>query len=98
MEKNVSFQGLLEAANIDGFHFELIFFCDGSSWSLYPVSWQHKAGHSSVWGEAGSDTIKLFFVFDRLRSSDASASSCVLNQSDLLCEDCSVTAAMRNKH
>lgn len=70
MEKNVSFQGLLEAANIDGFHFELIFFCDGSLWSLYPVSWQHKAGHSSVWGEAGSNTIKLFFVFDRLRSSE----------------------------
>lgn len=44
-------------------------FCDGSLWSLYPVSRQHKAGHSSVWGEAGSDTIKLFFVFDRLRSS-----------------------------
>lgn len=29
---------------------------------------------------------------------NASASSCVLNQSDLRCEDCSVTAAMRNKH
>lgn len=26
------------------------------------------------------------------------ASSCELNQSDLRCEDCSVTAAMRNKH
>lgn len=28
----------------------------------------------------------------------ASASSCELNQSDLRCEDCSVTAATRNKH
>lgn len=26
VEKNVSFRGLLEAANVDGFHFELMFF------------------------------------------------------------------------
>lgn len=81
------------------FHFELISFCDGSLWSLYPVIRQHKAGHSSVWGEAGSDPINLFFVFDHLRSSESiSPSNCVVNQSDLRCEDCSVTAAMRNKH
>lgn len=68
---NVSFQGLLEAANVDSFHFELIFSCDGSLWSLYPVSRHYKAGHSSLRGEAGKDTIKLFFVFDRLRSSES---------------------------
>lgn len=58
--KNVYFsRGFLEAANVDSFQFELVFFCDGDFWSVHLVSFQSRTAHSLVLGEWG-----LVFGFD----------------------------------
>lgn len=97
VEKNVSFQGLLEAANVDGFtlnSFSSVMVACGHCIQLADstklVTLQFGARQGAI-----PSSCSLFLIV--YAAQKASASSCVLNQSDLSCEDCSLTAAMRNK-